>query len=103
MLSAWGLGWMLFDWGSERVFGHDGGTIGQSSLLRIPPERRVAVALLTNGGDTEAMYRDVYDEVLGKLAGVRVPPLPEPREDLALDLSRYLGRAAPRRPSGSQG
>jgi hypothetical protein len=88
---GWGLGWMLFDWG-RRVFGHDGGTIGQFSFLRIVPDRGVAVALLTNGGDAPALYRDVFNEVLGELADVSIPPPPEPAPDLGLDLSLYAGR-----------
>ena len=51
----WGLGWMLFDWGGRRVIGHDGGTVGQHSSLRILPDEDFAVAVLTNtsptGGD----------------------------------------------------
>jgi CubicO group peptidase (beta-lactamase class C family) len=88
---GWGLGWMLFDW-DARVFGHDGGTIGQNSFMRIVPDRGVAVALLTNGGDAQALYRDIFNEVLGELAGLSVPPLPKPDAELVLDLSRYEGR-----------
>jgi CubicO group peptidase (beta-lactamase class C family) len=88
---GWGLGWMLFDWG-RRVFGHDGGTIGQFSFLRVVPDRGLAMALLTNGGDAQALYRDVFNEVLGELAEISIPPPPEPTPDLDLDLSRYAGR-----------
>ncbi|MBW2416328.1 MAG: serine hydrolase [Deltaproteobacteria bacterium] len=91
MASAWGLGFMLFDWGTP-VFGHDGGTIGQASFLRIVPEHDAAVSLLTNGGNAQALYRDVFDPVLGELAGISLPPLPEPDPDLALELERYTGR-----------
>jgi CubicO group peptidase (beta-lactamase class C family) len=48
----WGLGWMLFDWGGRRVIGHDGGTIGQMSSLRLLPEERFGVAILTNASPT---------------------------------------------------
>ena len=33
----WGLSWELFDLDGGRVFGHDGGTIGQSAFLRVVP------------------------------------------------------------------
>jgi hypothetical protein len=82
---------MLFDWGTP-VFGHDGGTIGQASFLRIVPEHDAAVSLLTNGGDTQALYRDVFDAVLGELAGISLPPLPEPDAKLSVELARYAGR-----------
>jgi CubicO group peptidase (beta-lactamase class C family) len=91
LASAWGLGWMLFDWGGARLVGHDGGTAGQYSFLRVLPERRLAVAMLTNGGAAPFLYRDVFGEVLGRLAGVRPPPLPEPDPGLVLDLERYTG------------
>lgn len=86
----WGLGWMLFDWDGQRVIGHDGATIGHNSYLRIVPERGVAVALLTNGGNAAALYRRIFDSVLGTLAGIALPPLPEATE-LAIDPERYSG------------
>lgn len=92
LASAWGLGWMLFDWGGARVVGHDGGTAGQYSFLRVVPERRVAVALLTNGGDAPGLYREVFAHVLGKLCGISLPPLPAADPGLAVDLSRFVGR-----------
>jgi CubicO group peptidase (beta-lactamase class C family) len=92
LASAWGLGFMLFDWGGARVIGHDGATIGQSSFLRILPERRIAAALLTNGGEAERLCRDVFVELFGELAGVSPPALPEPTQGLELDLERYTGR-----------
>jgi CubicO group peptidase (beta-lactamase class C family) len=36
-----GLAWR-HDWNGHQVFGHDGGTVGQSAYLRIDPEHRVA-------------------------------------------------------------
>ncbi|MEN8183865.1 MAG: serine hydrolase domain-containing protein, partial [Myxococcota bacterium] len=88
---AWGLGFELFDWGTP-VFGHDGGTIGQFSFLRVLPEHDLAVSLLTNGGSPSELYRDVFTEVLGVLAGVSLPPLPEPDPEAEVDLERYVGR-----------
>ncbi len=86
----WGLGWMLFEWSGQRVIGHDGGTIGHSAFLRIVPERNVVVALLTNGGNTAAFYRRVFGAVLDPLAGIALPPLPEP-QDVPVDPARYVG------------
>ncbi len=88
---AWGLGWMIFDWGGERVIGHDGGTIGQNSYLRLLPERGIAVALVTNGGVTQALYRRIFDHVLSELAGVHLPELPQENPEHGLDLGKYVG------------
>jgi hypothetical protein len=90
MGDAWGLGWELFDTGP--MIGHDGGTIGQNAFLRVVPEQRVAVALLTNGGDVISLYRDVVGHTLRELAGVELPPLPSPPADPPrIDASRYVG------------
>lgn len=94
---AWGLGWMLFDWPGGPVIGHDGGTIGQSAFLRVVPGRNVAVALLTNGGQTLQLYADIFRKVLGDLADVEVPALPEPNAAAApADPSRYVGEYSSR-------
>jgi CubicO group peptidase (beta-lactamase class C family) len=87
----WGLGWMLFDWGGERVYGHDGGTIGQSSFMRILPSRKAAVALLTNGGMTGLLYREMFGMIFERLAGIAPPPIPEAPEGLPCDAARYEG------------
>ncbi|MET8846365.1 serine hydrolase domain-containing protein [Amycolatopsis sp. NPDC004625] len=89
---AWGLGWSLFDAPGGPVVGHDGGTIGQSAFLRVAPEHGVAVALLTNGGDTVAVYTEVVGHLLRELTGIelRVPPVPDPAAP-RVDASRYVG------------
>ncbi|MET9002723.1 serine hydrolase domain-containing protein [Amycolatopsis sp. NPDC004169] len=89
---AWGLGWSLFDWPGGEVVGHDGGTIGQSAYLRVAPEHGVAVALLTNGGDTIPVYAEVLGHVLRELTGIELPapPMPDPAAP-RFDASRYVG------------
>jgi len=92
MGDAWGLGWELMDVADGVLVGHDGSTIGQGAFLRIVPERGVAVALLTNGGDMISLYRDVYQHVLTELAGVSLPVLPVPPEHPErIDAGRYVG------------
>src|SRR3984957_6081479 len=88
----WGLSWELFDLDGGRVFGHDGGTIGQSAFLRIVPGQDLAIALLTNGGNTIGLYFEVFRHLLKDVAGIglsaaAVPPATPER----IDAARYLG------------
>ena len=88
----WGLGWILFHWGGRFLYGHDGATIGQGAFLRILPDAKLAIALLTNGGGARNLYQQLYTELLQDLAGVEVPATPAaPDTPLGLDLSAYAG------------
>ena len=89
----WGLGWSIFDWGGRTVVGHDGGTIGQAAFLRVVPDAGVAVALLTNGGNPIALFRDAVrraatrDSPASSMPADAVPPEPP----LPVDPSAYVG------------
>jgi len=87
----WGLGWILFDWDGRPVYGHDGGTIGQSAFLRVVPDAGVAIALLTNGGATTDLYYTVFSSLLSSLAGLEMPARPQPSGEVLADLSPYTG------------
>jgi len=90
--SHWGVGWILFDWNGRRLYGHDGGTLGQSAYLRVAPDADLAMTLLTNGGEPSRVYRTLFTELFKELAGIDMPPLPEaPTTPPDLDLSRYAG------------
>jgi CubicO group peptidase (beta-lactamase class C family) len=95
-LNAWGLGWMMMRWSGKRIIGHDGGTVGQYSYLRVLPEEDLAIALLTNGGDAGGLYEDLFRTLLKGLAAVDMPETPEVDEKLNEkmkdSLSRYTGR-----------
>lgn len=78
---SWGLGWIRFDWNGERLFGHDGNTIGQSAFLRIHPRSGLVVALLTNGGNTVDLFRSLYGEIFADLADVALPATLTPTDD----------------------
>jgi CubicO group peptidase (beta-lactamase class C family) len=92
-----GLAWRLHQWDGGRVFGHDGGTIGQSAFLRVDPEHRVAACLLTNASNGDPLYERLFTEVFGEYAGLRPPANPEPIAaasggPLGQDLARHAGR-----------
>lgn len=91
LADAWGLGWMLHDWDGGGAFGHSGVTIGQRAWLLVAPRAGVALALLTNGGDGESLWRALAEPLLAALAGVHMPPLPPVRDDVAVDPARYAG------------
>jgi CubicO group peptidase (beta-lactamase class C family) len=89
---SWGLGWIRFGWGGQRLLGHDGNTIGQSAFLRLLPSRGLAVALLTNGGNALDLFHDLYGEIFGA-GGVEMPrPLERPAVSPDVDPDRYVGR-----------
>lgn len=89
---ARGLGWSLDDT-DQGIVGHDGQTIGQSAFFRMVPEHGLAVALLTNGGDTYGLYHDIVGHLLDHLAGVRIAPdpVPPPQPPPGFDADPLLG------------
>jgi CubicO group peptidase (beta-lactamase class C family) len=89
----WGLGWTIFD---ASLYGHDGGTVGQSAYFRLVPDKNVAVALLTNGGDAPALYDELVRHILRETAGVELRKRPVPPTEPAgispeLVTGRYAG------------
>ncbi|MFD5829484.1 serine hydrolase domain-containing protein [Lentzea sp. NPDC060358] len=92
MGDAWGLGWEMFHHPQGTVIGHDGSTIGQNAFLRLVPEQGVAIALLTNGGNTFDLYQAVFRHVLRELTGIELGALPAPAaEPEPVDGSRFTG------------
>ncbi|WP_458687856.1 serine hydrolase domain-containing protein [Nocardia tengchongensis] len=90
-LDSWGLGWFRLDWNGQRVIGHDGGTIGQSALLRVLPAQRLAFTVLTNGGRAPAAMTELCAEI-ADLVGIGTPkPFGPPDQPVAVDASRYTG------------
>ena len=89
---AWGLGFALMNWSGLSVLGHDGGTHGQYSFMRLVPSKNLAVVLLTNGGRADLVYRDMMSKVCTELLGVPLPRPPEATADAPPELDRYVGR-----------
>jgi len=73
----WGLGWARYDWNGDVLFGHDGDTIGFLSFMRVHPESKTAVVILTNGGLASHLADQVFALVFGELAGIKPPAPPE--------------------------
>ncbi|MFD7169337.1 serine hydrolase domain-containing protein [Streptomyces violascens] len=89
---GWGLGWTLYDWNGITGFGHDGASIGQYGFLRVVPSAGVALVLLTNGGDARRLYEELFAELLGELAGVKMPaPFEPPTEPVEVDFAPLTG------------
>ena len=88
---GWGLGWSLMEWDGQRAVGHDGGTIGQNSYLRLIPSKSMAVCLLTNGGDHMGLKKALFSKLFHSLAGICVPGTPEPL-DIKTDNAPFTGR-----------
>jgi CubicO group peptidase (beta-lactamase class C family) len=91
---SWGLGWIRFDWHGERLYGHDGTTIGQNAFLRVLPSQGIAVVLLTNGGHPRDLFNALAGELFAELAGVRIadqlePPATAPEVELAGYVGTY--------------
>lgn len=89
---AWGFGWALGDWDGRRVCSHDGTTIGQHAFLRVVPEERVALVLLTNGGDAVGLAQDLIAPALAETCGLAVPAPPAPSAAAALPPREQLER-----------
>lgn len=91
-LDAWCLGWAQFDWDGAGVWGWDSVIDGERSVLRIVPERRAAVVLMTNGSTGRAMYRSLFAVLMPALFEIGVPPLRlEPSPGSGGDLGRFQG------------
>jgi CubicO group peptidase (beta-lactamase class C family) len=89
---AWCLGWAWFDWAGGRVWGWDSVIRGERAVLRIVPDQRAAVVLLTNSTLGRAVYRSLLPELMDSRFGIRVPPLRlKAAPGAAGDLSRYAG------------
>jgi CubicO group peptidase (beta-lactamase class C family) len=91
-LDSWCLGWARFDWEGGQVWGWDGLVNGERSVLRIVPDHRAAVVLMTNSSTGRAMYRSLYSDLMESLFGISVPPLRlDAAADAVGDLARFAG------------
>jgi CubicO group peptidase (beta-lactamase class C family) len=90
----WGLGGMVFDWDGGPLYGHDGNTTGQNTMLRFHRDHDFAIAVSGNGGDPTKL-EPIVASIVTELVGVRAPARPVPPvPSSTLDVSRYVGRYA---------
>jgi CubicO group peptidase (beta-lactamase class C family) len=99
--AAVGLGWRLGRWDGRMIVGHDGDTVGQSAYLRIDPEARLAVCLLTNTAESVPLFQELFNEVFGALAGITMPAVPRPLGAPAGAAGSASGTAWPREADAS--
>lgn len=89
----WGLGPYGKTWDGSRVLGHSGTNIAGSSYLLWAPERKLAVATTVNcPGQGYPFARRVFEELFPRLAGIAVPPVPTPPDQVDVDAGRLVGR-----------
>ncbi|MFC5265652.1 serine hydrolase domain-containing protein [Kribbella qitaiheensis] len=81
-VEAIGLAWRLYDWSGRKLFGHDGTTISQLAFLRIDPDARLAVCLLTNSAYAPALFDAIASEVFTYYVGAAAPLPPKPLENV---------------------
>lgn len=66
-LAGWqGLGWQVDHVDGHQVYGHNGATVGQYAYLLIVPDAGLALALLTNGPGSAAMWARLRQTVLAE-------------------------------------
>ncbi|MFA6311089.1 MAG: serine hydrolase domain-containing protein [Sterolibacterium sp.] len=94
---TYGYAWALGEIDGLKVASHAGATIGQNSLLWTVPEKRFAVALLTNSGNGIALLGGLLQDIVTACLGVSLPRAqlpsvsPTPILASALDPQRYVG------------
>jgi len=87
-----GASWALYDWGDSLVPGHDGGTHGQYSFLRIHPATGSVAVLLTNGPGGAELFQSFAQPLFAELTGLPEPePLTPVRPPPEIDLGRLVG------------
>jgi len=88
--NGWGLTWSVDETAAVRRVSHGGGTVGQTSLLTLVPERSFAVAVLSNADRGSQLTSDVSDRALAEFLAVEIEK-PSPIESTEADLRPYVG------------
>jgi CubicO group peptidase (beta-lactamase class C family) len=72
------LGWTVRRWGPLTCLGQDADTIGQRAFLRVVPEHRFALCVLTNSPPGAALAREIILRVAADLLDVDASPVAAP-------------------------
>lgn len=86
-----GLTWYMRDVNGAKMFGHNGGTNGQLTVLQICPARKLAFAVLTNGDLGMTLTNNVTASILQHYLGI-APTVNVPIPMSAAELEPYVGR-----------
>jgi CubicO group peptidase (beta-lactamase class C family) len=82
----WGLGWSLRDINGVRAVEHTGATNGFMGRLSVIPERKFALAIVTNGENGGSVHSAIYAHIMRQVVGFErksVAPVTLTREQLA--------------------
>lgn len=90
---TYGLGWMLREIDGVRIVSHGGSTNGFEASLVVIPERRFALAMLTNCSHGSAAMQEIERWVLQHYRGLTVAD-PTPVDAAKRDLDAVTGRYA---------
>jgi len=71
-----GLAWNLLDWDGDKLFSHSGSTVGQDAILIVSSDKKIAVAILTNGGEVGNFIHELLTGLLKSVARITMPPIP---------------------------
>jgi CubicO group peptidase (beta-lactamase class C family) len=85
-----GIAWLVQSMDGVRIIGHGGATFGQLALLNIAPDRRFAVAMLTNSNRATQLQNRVLRWARQRYLGI-TPKVPEPRPHTADEAAAVTG------------
>lgn len=86
-----GIAWSVEDPGGVRVIGHGGATIGQQALFWIAPERRFALAMLTNSSQATQLQNAITRWSWRRYLGIE-RPAPSRHQATPTEVERVVGR-----------
>ncbi|MBN1318550.1 MAG: hypothetical protein JXA42_23925, partial [Anaerolineales bacterium] len=86
-----GLSWFVKEIGFKKNIYHWGSTMGQTALLWMVPECGLAFAILTNGGETDAVLDKTGRWLLQTYLGIS-EEIPRPIEAPVEKLAQYAGK-----------
>ncbi len=92
-----GLSWFITPIGHTHLIGHGGATNGQVALLRIVPDRKFAVVILTNSDEGDVLTYPIANSAVKSYLGLDAPravPIAVPAEKLTQYVGRYEAAAA---------